>query len=127
MKNIFPSFLYRVQNKNRHHNANKHYFFIHTSKDQKMLFTETAIRQALARAHEQPEDCPFGKLVDVKKISEERDEFLKEGAKMAAQNSLLSNSLGKFKTGFFLAITALPIATFLLGLYFDKIVSFFGK
>jgi hypothetical protein len=127
MKNIFPSFLYRVQNKNRHHNANKHYFFIHTNKGQKMLFTETAIRQALGRADEQPEDCIHGSPIDVKKAIQERDEFLQEGAKVAAQNHMLHNSLSKFKVGFFLAITALPIGTFLLGMYFDKFVDFFGK
>ena len=127
MKPLFPSFLYRVENKNRHHNANKYYFFIHTNKGQKMLFTETAIRQALGRADEQPEDCIFGKPVDVKKAIAERDEFLREGAKVAAQNYLLQGSLSRFKIGFFLAITALPIGTFLLGMYFDKFVDFFAR
>jgi len=127
MKPLFPSFLYRVENKNRHHNANKYYFFIHTNKGQKMLFTETAVRQALGRADEQPEDCIFGKVVDVKKAIEERDAFLQEGAKIAAQNYMLHNSLSKFKVAFFLAITALPIGTFMLGLYFDKFVDFFAR
>tara|TARA_B100002052_G_scaffold67546_2_gene60908 strand:- start:916 stop:1299 length:384 start_codon:yes stop_codon:yes gene_type:complete len=127
MKNIFPSFLYRVQNKDRHHNANKYYFFIHTNKGQKMLFTETAVRQALGRADEQPEDCIFGNVVDVKKAIEERDEFLREEAKVDAQNYLLRDSLNRFKIGFFLSVTVLPIGTFLLGMYFDKFVDFFAR
>ena len=90
-----------------------------------MLFTETAVRQALGRADEQPEDCIFGNVVDVKKAIEERDEYLRESAKLSAQNYMLSTSLSKFKIGFFLAGTSLPIGMFLLGFYYDKIVKFF--
>jgi hypothetical protein len=125
MKHLFPSFLYRVKNKRTYNGVDQYYFFIHTGKGQKMLFTERAIRQALARADEQPEYCIHGKPIDVKKAVEERNEFLTEAAKISAKNFILSNSLSKFKAGFFLAITGLPIGTFLLGLYFDKFVDFF--
>lgn len=58
MTKFFQTRFYKVENKNRHHNAMEWYFLSRTVNGQDYLFTKAQLDEAFNRAEKNPEDIP---------------------------------------------------------------------
>lgn len=58
MTNLFLTRFYKVENKNKHHNAVDYYYFCKNVDGKNYLFTEGSLIDAILRAEKNPEDIP---------------------------------------------------------------------
>lgn len=77
MNEIFQASFYKVENKNRHHNAEDYYYYCVDTSGTKYLFTESSLDEANARVAKNPEDIPTHVPVyNPEQILKDRDAFL---------------------------------------------------
>lgn len=83
MAKIFQTRFYRVENKNRHHNAVEWYFLSQTVDGQNYLFTKAALDEAQTRSEKNPEDIP-GDLISVnpEEVYNEKEWLISEKSKL---------------------------------------------
>lgn len=87
MTKIFQTRFYKVENKQRHHNAVEWYFLSKTVDGKNYLFTKAALDEAETRAEKNPEDIP-GDLISINP-----EEVLNEKEWLLSEKSKLENAL----------------------------------
>lgn len=83
MSKIFQTRFYRVENKNRHHNATEWYFLSRTVNGQDYLFTKAALDEAQTRAEKNPEDIPSDLVsINPEEVFNEKEWLIAEKSKL---------------------------------------------
>lgn len=117
MKEIFQSTFYKVENKNRHHNAEEYYYYCVDTSGARYLFTSASLDEANERVLKNPEDIPSEiALYNPEQILKDRDIFL---TNLVQMETSLSHSLRVNRMWLYTSLISIPFA-FSVGLLFSR-------
>lgn len=83
---LFQTRFFKVDNKNRHHNAESFYYFCRDLSGTSYLFTDAALIEASDRANKNPEDIPNNvPMHNPSQLLNDRDMFLQTNVDLSVE------------------------------------------
>ena len=115
---FFQTRLYKVENKNRHHNAEEFYYYVKDVNGSDYLFTSKSLDEANERALKNKEDIPTGLiLANPEQVLMDRDNFLQNVVDLGIA---LDNAKHLNKIWLYTVLFAIPVC-FGIGFLFCQI------
>lgn len=119
MNEIFQSNFYRVENKNRHHNAEEYYYYCIDASGTKYLFTGASLEEANDRVAKNPEDIPTGVAIyNPEQVLKDRDAFLTNVVQL---ETALDFSIRANRIWLYTVLFAVPVS-FGIGFLFNHFI-----
>jgi hypothetical protein len=86
MATLFQNRFFKVDNKNRHHNAEQFYYFCRDLSGVDYLFTDGSLIEASERAKKNPEDIPNQMVIlNPEQVLADRDVFLQSSVDLGVE------------------------------------------